>query len=240
MAGGEYRCTALIFGPDKPPDSLGPCRVLWHPILKPVPVYGVSEALLALSDWADSVVFTSPRAPRFLYMDSELSGLRDRLQSFMESVTVYVIGPRTRGVVVELFKVNPIMPTRYRGVDLAHLMIASNSRRIVGVRSPDALRDMVRILVEKRAAYVEVYSYMVEVCVECLEGVSSVQADYLIVTSPMIARMLARRGVEGRYIAIGPTTAETLKAYSIEPTCVASEYTMDGVASCLAGLEGGE
>lgn len=239
MADRESRCTALVFGPDRPPEFLGPCRVLWRPIMEPAPVEGVAEALLELSSWADSVVFTSPRAPRFLLIDAEGKNLVDRLIDFMHRVRVYVIGPKTRDVVRNLFGVEPSMPERYRGVDLAKYIVSHGARRVIGVRSPDALRDLVRVLVENGIGYVEVYSYIISVCEECIDAIKDEEVDYLVVTSPMMARILASHGITGKFIAIGPTTAETLIGYGIRPICVASLYSLEGVAECLSKMEGG-
>lgn len=240
MEGGEARCRALVFGPDKPPDRLGPCRVEWHPVLSPEPIPGSAGALIALGGWVDSVAFTSPRAPRFLYKDAVESGLLEELLDLVGRVRVYAIGPRTRDAVALTLGVEPLLPPRYRGEDLARLIAMDGMRRVVGVRSPDALRDLPRILAESRVSYVEVYSYMVRPCMECLRGVEASPTDYIIATSPMIARLLARRGLRGRYVAIGPSTAETLKGYGLQPHCIPGEYTLAGVAECLTRLEGGE
>jgi uroporphyrinogen III methyltransferase / synthase len=55
--------------------------------------------------------------------------------------------------------------------------------------------------------------------------------DWLIVTSPNAARELARRlhGRVPRVAAVGPGTAESLRAYGIEPALVARVSSQDGL-----------
>ena len=54
--------------------------------------------------------------------------------------------------------------------------------------------------------------------------------DWLVVTSPNGADEIAQRGVNvPRVAAVGPGTAETLRAHGIEPAFVPSESTQDGL-----------
>src|ERR1051325_3355458 len=54
--------------------------------------------------------------------------------------------------------------------------------------------------------------------------------DWLVVTSPNGADEVARRGVNRpRVAAVGPGTAEALRAHGIEPAFVPSESTQEGL-----------
>lgn len=55
--------------------------------------------------------------------------------------------------------------------------------------------------------------------------------DWLVVTSPNGADEVARRGLElPRVAAVGPGTAETLRAHGIEPAFIPSTSTQEGLA----------
>ena len=62
------------------------------------------------------------------------------------------------------------------------------------------------------------------------EPVDAAGYDWLIVTSPNGADEIARRGRNlPRVAAVGPGTAETLRAHGIEPAFVATESSQDGL-----------
>ena len=62
------------------------------------------------------------------------------------------------------------------------------------------------------------------------EPVDCAGYDWLVVTSPNGADEIARRGVNvPRVAAVGPGTAETLRAHGIEPAFVAHESSQDGL-----------
>ena len=62
------------------------------------------------------------------------------------------------------------------------------------------------------------------------EPVDAAGYDWLIVTSPNGADEIARRGRNlPRVAAVGPGTAETLRAHGIEPAFVPSESSQDGL-----------
>jgi uroporphyrinogen-III synthase len=62
------------------------------------------------------------------------------------------------------------------------------------------------------------------------ESVDAAGYDWLIVTSPNGADEIARRGVNlPRVAAVGPGTAEALRAHGIEPSFVPAESSQDGL-----------
>jgi len=66
------------------------------------------------------------------------------------------------------------------------------------------------------------------------EPVDASAYDWLVVTSPNGARELARRGVSAKRIAaIGPGTAETLRAHGLRADLVAETHTQEGLRDAL-------
>lgn len=68
------------------------------------------------------------------------------------------------------------------------------------------------------------------------EPVDARAYDWLVVTSPNGARELARRGVRAnRIAAVGPGTAEELRAHGLSVDLVAETHTQEGLREALPG-----
>jgi uroporphyrinogen-III synthase len=68
------------------------------------------------------------------------------------------------------------------------------------------------------------------------EPVDASAYDWLVVTSATGARELARRGVIAKRVAaVGPATAEALRAHGLHVDLVPEEYSQEGLARVLSG-----
>ncbi|MEB3816594.1 MAG: uroporphyrinogen-III synthase, partial [Desulfurococcales archaeon] len=167
-------------------------------------------------------------------------GLLGSVRRLLGGVSVYAIGPRTAEAVRESLGVEVAgVPGEYRGLALAGLIASRGSRRVAGIRSPQALPDLPEALAERGVAFVDVYIYSTSIDLEALRAARGLGFDYLAATSPRIGEAMVEAGLQGTYIAIGPTTARALRLHGVEPACTAEPHTLRGVARCLEALESG-
>jgi len=93
-------------------------------------------------------------------------------------------------------------------------------------------RDQARPLVERLEALgAEVVACpLIEIERTSDDPVDAVGYDWLVVTSPNGAEQIARRGLNlPRVAAVGPGTAEALRAHGIEPAFVPDESSQEGL-----------
>ncbi len=235
----EEDCTALLLGPDPPPPTLGPCRTYWIPVIRAEPVKGCARRLLEAGR-LDFIAFTSPRAPRALSGDAEADGAIDDLKALVASVTVGAVGPRTALEVTRRLGVEPVMPPRYTGVELARLAVSLGARRLAWVRGSVYNIGFKSVVESHGIDLVEVEAYRVVVDEEAAEKAASRvgRHDFLVLTSPLIASTLLPRLREPprrAILVIGPTTLKKALEAGLEgfEYCVPETYNLDGLALCV-------
>jgi uroporphyrinogen III methyltransferase/synthase len=100
--------------------------------------------------------------------------------------------------------------------------------RVIVTRPRAQAKPLVAALEQLGAAVVE--CPLIEIERTSDEPVDGAGYDWLIVTSPNGADEIARRGVNlPRVAAVGPGTAEALRAHGIEPAFVPRESSQDGL-----------
>lgn len=244
-SGGGWRCRALLAGPDPPPPRLGPCKTVWIPVYRAVPIAGSAAQALSKIESAEVVVFTSPRAPRFLAFDANSHGLAWRLRALLRGTVVGAVGPATAASVKHSLDVEAsIVPRIQTGSGLAYELANRGYRRVAWVRGYPAGRGLRDGLMRARVDLAETIVYAL--LPTGLEGLA-VQvlkdgaAEYLVATSPSIARLISKRlgteNMRARIVAIGPTTARALTSKGMRVDCVPEHYDLGGVAACINQLE---
>ncbi len=245
--GGGWRCRALLAGPDPPPPRLGPCKTVWTPVYEAVPIAGSAAQALSTIESAEAVAFTSPRAPRFLAFDANSHGLAGRLRVLLQDSVVAAVGPTTAASVKYSLGVKAsIVPRIQTGSGLADALVNRGYRKVAWVRGYPAGRGLRDGLMRAGIDLAETIVYTLRPT--GLEGLA-VQAlkdgvvEYLVVTSPSIARLIAERldakDVCARIVAIGPTTARVLASEGMRVDCMPDLYDLSGVEVCINRLETG-
>jgi uroporphyrinogen-III synthase len=244
MARDSGRCRALLLGPDPPPRSLGVCETVWLPLHRPIAVSGSSISVLETLPRVQAIAFTSPRAVRALAVDARFHGIWDRLRGALSQVAVAVVGPRTASEARRWLGVEPsLMASTYTGASLGEKLSRAGVESVLWARGYPAGEGLRRAL-QGRALLVEVVVYVLvdSGLGPLLNGIlSSGGIDYVVVTSPSIASIVAPKirglGAGVAVIAIGPTTARALTSAGLEPSCIPSAYNLDGVGECINQLE---
>ncbi len=232
-------CTALLLGPDPPPPTLGPCRTSWIPVIKTELVEGCAQRLLEAGDF-DFIAFTSPRAPRALARDAGASGVTDEVKALASKAIVGAVGPRTAREVRLHLGVNPVIPPRHTGEDLARLAVSLRVRRVAWIRGNiynTGFRSVVKL---HKVGLVEVEAYKVLVD-EVAAGRAALLADtydFLVLTSPLIAFNVLprlRKPPKRAILVIGPTTLRRALELGLDrfEYCVPEVYSLDGLALCV-------
>lgn len=241
----EESCTALLLGPDPPPPRLGPCSTSWIPVVRAEPVAGCAGRLVGAGRF-DFVAFTSPRAPRFLALDARRSGLEGEVRSLLSKAVVGAVGPRTAREARESLGVEPVVPARHTGEDLARLALSLGVRRAAWVRGNVYNPGFESVMRGGGVELIEVEAYRVEVDWTAAERAAreAGRHDFLVLTSPLIASAVLPR-LEKRpkraVLIIGPTTLKRALDLGVESLeyCVAEEFSLDGLAACAARYVGG-
>jgi uroporphyrinogen-III synthase len=100
--------------------------------------------------------------------------------------------------------------------------------RVIVTRPRAQAKPLVEALESAGASVVE--CPLIEIERTSDEPVDAAGYDWLVVTSPNGADEIARRGANlPRVAAVGPGTAESLRAHGIEPAFVPSESTQEGL-----------
>lgn len=232
-------CTALLLGPDPPPPTLGPCRTSWIPVIKTEPTKGCAWRLLEAGNF-DFIAFTSPRAPRALANDAKAGGVIEEVRALVSKAIVGAVGPRTALEVKLHLGVDPVIPPRHTGEDLARLAVSLQVRRVAWVRG-DIYNTGFRSVVEHhKVDLVEIEAYKVSVDEAAAERAALLAGtyDFLVLTSPLIASsMLPRLEKPPRraILVIGPTTLKRALELGLDrfEHCVPEAYSLDGLALCV-------
>lgn len=212
------------------------------PVIRVVVLWnGLRRLVVELEKGCDWLVLTSPRTPAIL-ASAGVVELVSRL-----GVRVAVVGPKTR---VEAERVGlhvDLVPREYRGFALGCELASFKPKRVVLARSAEAIPDLPHVLREAGIEVVEIPIYKVEEDVHraCVAAGFAATVDYVVYTSPSIARTMAKAydtldidpaKLKAKHVAIGPTTASAIrKLLGVEPL-QPQEYTLDGVAKLIASL----
>jgi uroporphyrinogen-III synthase len=175
------------------------------------------------------LILTSPRAVEAL-QDFDLTAWRDH--------SSFVVGPRTAAEAAAL-GLRPIGEESGSADDLADGIIARSIERpllfLCGDRRRDTLPDRLRAAAVTFDELV-VYRTMGD-AEELAEAIEQQRPDWLVFFSPSgveTAEALAGTGWNRiRKAAIGPTTAEALRAAGFAPAAVADAPTPDALAAAL-------
>ncbi len=199
---------------------------------------GVSrlEGLLPRCDW---LVFTSFRGVRATRKLAERVSRHRRERG----LRIAAVGERTAEEVEKLYGIRPdLVPREYRGEALARELLEHRPRCVVFARSARGLPDPIRVLRESGVEVHDVPVYDVKVLERMVEAAASAAPsfDYVVFTSPSVvdAFMSKWRGGELRAVAIGPTTAERLRRYGVEPAITPGKYTLAAILEAILGARG--
>ncbi|ABM80685.1 uroporphyrinogen-III synthase [Hyperthermus butylicus] len=227
----------LLRPPDSQPGPLAEIGYVAHiPIVEVVARSGAVEEVARLLGGCDWIVFTSPRAPRFL---AKLLPEIRRLQE-QGRLHVAVVGPRTANVLSEAGLRVDLVPGEYRGKAVAEELRRRNPRCVLIPRSAAAEHNDFMLL-QSMGVEVRIVHLYTAKPVERLARIAASIADefdYVVFTSPSIVQTLARH-YNGSYkftaAVIGPTTLAALKESKLARarTIVAEKYTMDGLAEAI-------
>ncbi len=192
----------------------------WKPLTENL---GNAKRLLESVDW---VVFTSFRGVRAaLPITEEIVSARKR------GTRIAAVGPRTAEEIRRLLGLEPdLVPREFRGAVLAEELAERGARRVLLLRSSQALDEPVRVLRSRGIDVHDIPVYTMIVLERMVEAAVSAAPffDYVVFTSPSIVRAFFSRWRGGviRAAAIGPTTARALREYGIKPSIVPREYTL--------------
>ncbi|MEB3851407.1 MAG: uroporphyrinogen-III synthase [Desulfurococcales archaeon] len=237
-------CRVLLLGPDPPPGFLGPCSTVWVPLHAAIPLSGSYPRAVAAAAGSDVVAFTSPRTPRMIVLDARSHGDPGALQALGGS-TAAAVGPATARAVEKVLGARVgLVPREHTGWHLGLAISRLGPGRVAWLRGDPAGPGLRAALEASGVELVEVIVYrLVETGMErrALRLLEEGVVDYVAFTSPSTARLLAPRLPPSgfRVVAIGPTTASALRLYGVEPDCVPSRYSLDGVGDCVNLLETG-
>ncbi len=237
MAIGKTRktCTVLLAGPDPPPDTLGPCKSIWVPLLDAKVVKGVSILLNKIIENYDTVVFTSPRSPRFLAYDADQYNVKLQLLEKLKNTTIWAIGPKTAREIYSFFQIEPKVPEKFNSIELANALQLTGAKRVLAVRRPGGSPELSYILAESNILYTEIHAYTVTQDPNWHNKIPLEKIDYIVATSRQIADAIASlpRNLLPPIVSIGEPTTKKLLSYGIKPACTSKISTLDGIATCL-------
>ncbi|MEB3825835.1 MAG: uroporphyrinogen-III synthase [Desulfurococcales archaeon] len=244
----QERPRLLFLGPDPPPSTLGGCRTIWIPVVKAYNVEGSSvKTIEELSEKRyETIVFTSPRAPRMLAFDAVKHGVKPILREKLEGVDVWAIGPGTRKSVREHLGIEAYESSIHTGIGLAGELVSRGYKSVLGLRSPNALPDLAYRLAGNGVYYNEIHVYEVRInkrsldeLAELLYRIRGGRLFVPVLTSPSIARVFldiaGSLGLKDAMplISLGPTTARALEERGQKSSCIPPTYSLEGLRECL-------
>ena len=205
------------------------------PVLRIVPnEAAITEIAQSLHN-CDWLVLTSPRAP------SMLSRIKEAiLRATSKGLRIAVVGPRTAEKLREEIGVEPdLIPRKYTGRVLAEELAKQNPGCVLLARSEKATRDLIEVLRDNGIAYIEVQLYSAEPLRELARAAATIadSFDYVVFTSPSVATTFFKEyGREPSFtpVAIGPTTARTLRSLGLGNVLIPDEYTLQGIAELIS------
>ena len=208
------------------------------PIADIAPVEGAVDIVRWNLESCDWLVLTSPRAPPLL------ESIRDQILALAREgrLRVAVVGPKTGEAVERFLGVKPsLVPAEYRGEQLARALVKVGARCVLVARSERGVRELVEVLEANGVRVVEVHLYRVSPLEDLAEAAARIadSFDYIVLTSPLIAQgflqAYKRHGSKPTpaIVAIGPTTAKTVKAMGYGEPLTPSTYTLEGVAELI-------
>ena len=220
-------------------------RVLHWPTIRTAPPEdpGPLEAALAGLDDYDWAVFTSPRAA------AAVAGLEPP-----PALSVAAVGETTAEALAEVGWVVDLVPATQTGealvVALAEAGVGEGDRVLFPASA--IARDTVPDGLERLGAEVtEVVAYRTEPApldvASCRVALESGAVEVLTFTSPSTVQNLqaalgpqlfALAARRARAVAIGPTTAEAVRAAGFDDVIVAEPHSLEGLAARVADLAG--
>ena len=230
--------TILLLRPsDSQPGPLAEIGYVAHiPIVEVVARSEAVDEVARLLGSCDWIVFTSPRAPKFL------AELLPEMRKMQEQGRLHIaaVGPRTASVLSEMGLRVDLVPGEYRGKAVAEALQQVNPRCVLVPRSAAAEHNDF-VLLQRMGVEVHIVPLYTAKPVEKLARIAAGIADefdYVVFTSPSIVQTLARH-YNGSYkftaAVIGPTTLAALKGSKLAGVraIVAEKYTMDGLAEAI-------
>ena len=220
-------------------------RVLHWPTIRTAPPEdpGPLEAALAELEDYDWAVFTSPRAA------AAVAGLEPP-----PALSVAAVGEATADALAEVGWVVDLVPDTQTGealvVALAEAGVGEGDRVLFPASA--IARDTVPDGLERLGADVtEVVAYRTEPApldvASCRTALESGAVEVLTFTSPSTVqnlraalgpRLFALAARRARAVAIGPTTAEAVRAAGFDDVVVAEPHSLEGLAARVADVAG--
>lgn len=206
----------------------------------------VDEAIRQLESY-DWIVFSSANGVRFL---------RDRLPTPaggvdpLRKIKVAAVGPGTAEALAECGLVADLVPAEYRAEPLAEaLTVEADDRRFLLVRGNRGREVLAERLASAGGLVDQVIVYRSEDMPAdqprlrpVIELMDEGQIDWVMATSPAVARSLARIFGNGlrktRLASISPLTSQAIADAGLGPAAEARDYTIEGmIQSMLAANE---
>lgn len=221
-------------------------KVLVQPAIEisaPADCSPVDDAIKRLSEF-DWLVFSSSNGVH--YFLRRLLALGHDLR-WLGGVRLAAIGPGTVEALSGYFLKTDLQPGEYRAESLAAALAPfTRGKRVLLARASRGREVLAEMLtaaganVEQAVVYEsrDVTAIDEELAVEIRSG----QIDWVTVTSPAIARSLAKMFGQSlrktKLATISPLTAEVARELGFEPAAVAEIYTTDGVIDAILRAEG--
>jgi uroporphyrinogen III methyltransferase/synthase len=225
--------------------SLGAEPILFPTIrvLPPEDWADVDAALRELNSF-DWLVFTSVNGVRF-FLDRLLATGGDLRR--LGGTRLAAIGPATRDALGAFYLHADLVPEHFAAEHLAETLVPhTKGKRVLLARASRARQVLPEQLAAGGAEVRELVVYqnvdVTEADAELLERLRDGTVDWITLTSPAIARSLARLvpadllpmlGRNIRLASISPLTTQTARELGMEISAEATQYTTDGVVQAM-------
>lgn len=190
---------------------------------------------LAPQDW---VIVTSAHAIRFLIQ------LEPRATIWLDNVRIACVGPATAEAVRETSLQVSFIPSRFTGACLAEELPLLGTPRVLWLRPRVADEHFAQRMAERGVGveaipiyetvappFDDTHEEALAAGIDAVLFASASAAEHFLTELAERPHRLARRPI---YACIGPTTAEAVRAFGIEPEVVSPRHTFEGLVEALA------